>query len=162
MYCLTPNLSHVFQELLSVDLFVFGNIEIVLTMLGLCCSLEVAMAWRIHKPRPSIQARPSTQALPTHTQAPPTHSQAQLISSGLWDPGTSPRILTEPTPLLQACRLRRSQKAEIQALVSPFPASRLALFWGGRPSLGPAVLGELSQDISIKKVHLSACVCSMS
>ena len=42
MYCLTPNLSHVFQELLSVDLFVLGNIEFVLTMLGLCCSLEVA------------------------------------------------------------------------------------------------------------------------
>ena len=31
MYCLTPNLSHVFQELLSVYLFVFGNIEFVLT-----------------------------------------------------------------------------------------------------------------------------------
>ena len=42
MYCLTPSLSHVFQELLSVDLFVLGNIEFVLTMLGLCCSLEVA------------------------------------------------------------------------------------------------------------------------
>ena len=26
MYCLTPNLSHVFKELLSVYLFVFGNI----------------------------------------------------------------------------------------------------------------------------------------
>ena len=26
MYCLTPNLSHVFQELLSVDLFVLGNL----------------------------------------------------------------------------------------------------------------------------------------
>ena len=34
MYCLTPNLSRVFQELLSVYLFVLGNIEFVLTMLG--------------------------------------------------------------------------------------------------------------------------------
>ena len=36
MYCLTPNLSHVFKELLSFYLFFF-NIELVLTMLGLCC-----------------------------------------------------------------------------------------------------------------------------
>jgi len=34
MYCLTPSLSHVFQELLSVYLFVLGNIEFVLTMLA--------------------------------------------------------------------------------------------------------------------------------
>ena len=101
-----------------------------------------SLAWRTHTARPS-------------THAPPTHTQAQLISSELWDPGTGIRILTEPTPLLQACRLRCSQKAEIQALVSPVPASRLALFWGGRPSLGPAVLGELSQDISIC-LHVSA------
>ena len=46
---LTPNLSHVFQELLSVDLFVLGNIEFVLTMLGLCCSLEVARTCKIFK-----------------------------------------------------------------------------------------------------------------
>ena len=37
----TPSLSHVFQELLSIYLFVFGNIEFVLTMLGLCCSLSL-------------------------------------------------------------------------------------------------------------------------
>ena len=50
MYCLTPNLSHVFQELLSVDLFVLGNIEFVLTMLGLCCSLEVARTSGLQSP----------------------------------------------------------------------------------------------------------------
>ena len=50
MYCLTPNLSHVFQELLSVYLFVLGNIEFVLTMLGLCCSLEVARTSGLQSP----------------------------------------------------------------------------------------------------------------
>ena len=50
MYCLTPNLSHVFKELLSVYLFVFGNIEFVLTMLGLCCSLEVARTSGLQSP----------------------------------------------------------------------------------------------------------------
>ena len=50
MYCLTPSLSHVFQELLSVDLFVLGNIEFVLTMLGLCCSLEVARTSGLQSP----------------------------------------------------------------------------------------------------------------
>ena len=50
MYCLTPSLSHVFQELLSVYLFVFGNIEFVLTMLGLCCSLEVARTSGLQAP----------------------------------------------------------------------------------------------------------------
>ena len=50
MFCLTPNLSHVFKELLSVDLFVFGNIEFVLTMLGLCCSLEVARTSGLQSP----------------------------------------------------------------------------------------------------------------
>src|SRR5574337_485603 len=50
MYCLTPNLSHVFQELLSVDLFVLGNIEFVLTMLCLFCSLEVAMTSGLQSP----------------------------------------------------------------------------------------------------------------
>ena len=50
MYCLTPSLSHVFQELLSVYLFVLGNIEFVLTMLGLCCSLEVARTSGLQSP----------------------------------------------------------------------------------------------------------------
>ena len=50
MYCLTPNLSRVFQELLSVYLFVLGNIEFVLTMLGLCCSLEVARTSGLQSP----------------------------------------------------------------------------------------------------------------
>ena len=50
MYCLTPNLSHVFQELLSVYLFVLGNIEFVLTMLGLCCSLEFARTSGLQSP----------------------------------------------------------------------------------------------------------------
>ena len=50
MFCLTPNLSHVFKELLSVYLFVFGNIEFVLTMLGLCCSLEVARTSGLQSP----------------------------------------------------------------------------------------------------------------
>src|SRR5574337_1607760 len=50
MYCLTPNLSHVFQELLSVDLIVLGNLEFVLTMLGLCCSLEVARTSGLQSP----------------------------------------------------------------------------------------------------------------
>src|SRR5574337_611881 len=50
MYCLTPNLSRVFQELLSVYLFVFGNIAFVLTMLGLCCSLEVARTSGLQSP----------------------------------------------------------------------------------------------------------------
>ncbi len=50
MYCLNPSLSHVFQELLSVYLFVFGNIEFVLTMLGLCCSLEVARTSGLQSP----------------------------------------------------------------------------------------------------------------
>src|SRR5574340_1107784 len=50
MYCLTPNLSHVFQELLSVYLFVFGNIEFVLTMLGLCFSLEVPRTSGLQSP----------------------------------------------------------------------------------------------------------------
>ena len=40
----------VFQELLSVDLFVLGNIEFVLTMLGLCCSLEVARTSGLQSP----------------------------------------------------------------------------------------------------------------
>ena len=44
------NHSHVFQELLSVDLFVLGNIEFVLTMLGLCCSLEVARTSGLQSP----------------------------------------------------------------------------------------------------------------
>ena len=50
MYCLTPSLSHVFQELLSVYLFVLGNIEFVSTMLGLCCSLEVARTSGLQSP----------------------------------------------------------------------------------------------------------------
>src|SRR5574340_679702 len=45
-----PNLSRVFQELLSVYLFVLGNIEFVLTMLGLCCSLEVARTSGLQSP----------------------------------------------------------------------------------------------------------------
>ena len=45
-----PNLSRVFQELLSVYLFVFGNIEFVLTMLGLCRSLEVARTSGLQSP----------------------------------------------------------------------------------------------------------------
>ena len=44
MYCLTPSLSHVFQELLSVYLFVLGNIEFVLTMLGF------AARWKLLAP----------------------------------------------------------------------------------------------------------------
>ena len=35
---------------LSVYLFVFGNIEFVLTMLGLCCSLEVARTSGLQSP----------------------------------------------------------------------------------------------------------------
>src|SRR5574337_2206696 len=50
MYCLTPSLSHVFQELLSVYLFVFCNIDFVLTMLCLCCSLEVARTSGLQSP----------------------------------------------------------------------------------------------------------------
>ena len=47
---LPPGHVGVFKELLSVDLFVFGNIEFVLTMLGLCCSLEVARTSGLQSP----------------------------------------------------------------------------------------------------------------
>src|SRR5574337_1411569 len=59
MYCLTPNLSHVFQELLSVYLFVLGNIEFVLTMLGLCCSLEFARTSGLQSDRKSTRLNSS-------------------------------------------------------------------------------------------------------
>ena len=55
MYCLTPNLSHVFKELLSFYLFIylfiyFYNIEIILTMLCFVARWKLLDLWTAVSP----------------------------------------------------------------------------------------------------------------